>query len=256
MKSKLFLMLILPAMVLMSRVSRASQDPDSLITRANLLYANEMYEDAAALYQQVADSGLAAPELFYNLGNAYFKSHDIAHAILNYERALLLDPSNDDIQYNLELARTYVTDKIDVLPGFFLVEWYHWFLKQFSPDGWARFALVTFLIALFLLSLYLYSKKIVLRRTGFISGIIVLAVALLSLLFAMKSRKIMTAHDHAIVVAPSVSVKSAPDESGTVLFVLHEGTKVALDDALDSWYEIRLSDGSKGWLMKDTVEKI
>ncbi|NOY38557.1 MAG: tetratricopeptide repeat protein [Chlorobi bacterium] len=233
-----------------------AEAPDSLIVRANLFYANKMYEDAAALYQQVADSGLVASDLYYNLGNAYFKSHDIAHAILNYERALLLDPGNEDIRFNLELARTYVTDKIDVLPSFFLVQWYHWFLERFSTDTWAKISLAAFVIALFLLSLFLYGHRIALRRSGFISGIIILAFSLLALFFALESRKMLTAHDHAIVVQPSVTVTSAPDESGTVLFVIHEGTKVKVDESLDNWYEIRLSDGSKGWLIKKAVEII
>lgn len=243
------------ALVLQPVVARA-WDADSLINRANLLYANEMYEDAARLYQQVKDSGYVAPELYYNLGNAYFKSHDIAHAILNYERALLLDPGNEDAKYNLDLAQTYVTDKIEVLPGFFLVQWYHWFLDRFTPDGWAWIALITFVIALFSLSLYLYSSRLSWRRTGLASGVVILLMALLSLSFALKSRKIMTAHDAAIVVVPSVSVKSAPDVSGTVLFVIHEGTKVRLEDRLEGWYEITLTDGSKGWLEQKNVEVI
>ena len=127
-----------------------------------------MYEQAAELYQQVIDAGLVAPELYYNLGNAYFKQHNIPMAILNYERALQLDPGNEDIKYNLELARTYVSDKIETLPRFFLVEWYHWFLERMSSDGWARFSVIAFMVGLLLLTLFVFSKRFIWRKTGYL----------------------------------------------------------------------------------------
>ena len=230
--------------------------PDSLITRANLFYANQMYEQAAELYQQVIDAGLVAPELYYNLGNAYFKQHNIPMAILNYERALQLDPGNEDIKYNLELARTYVSDKIETLPRFFLVEWYHWFLERMSSDGWARFSVIAFMVGLLLLTLFVFSKRFIWRKTGFILGIIVLFFSLLSFFFAWQSRRIMNAHDYAIVMQPAVTVKSSPDSNGTDLFVIHAGTKVGVVESQDHWTEIRLDDGSKGWLPAETITKL
>ena len=237
--------------------SYGKTDPlDSLITRANLYYANGMYENAAKLYQQVADSGYAAAELYYNLGNAYFKVHDIPHAILYYERARLLDPGNEDIRYNLTLARTYVTDKTEVLPEFFLVAWYHWFLERLSADGWALISMITFFLGLVFLTLYVFAHKGGLKRTGFITGAVLLVLAAFSFLFAWQSRNILTAHDHAIVMHPAVTVKSSPGEEGTDLFVIHEGLKVAVEDSVDHWTEIRLPDGSKGWLPDETITKI
>jgi len=240
----------------MRTTSLYALDPDSLITRANLYYANQMYEQAAELYQQTVDSGYSAPELYYNLGNAFFKEHNIPMAILNYERARLLDPGNEDIRYNLEMARTYVTDKIKILPQFFLIQWYHWFLERMSADGWAWISMITFVIALILLSLFLFSKRMGLRKTGFTGGLVVLFISLISFTFAWQSRKILTAHDHAIVMSPAVTVKSSPDKNGTDLFVIHEGTKVKVEEAADNWTEIRLDDGSKGWLPDDAITKI
>jgi tetratricopeptide (TPR) repeat protein len=236
--------------------TRAGVSPDSLITRANLYYANGMYEDAARLYQRVADTGYVAAALYYNLGNAYFKAHDIPHAILYYERARLLDPGNEDINYNLKLARTYVTDKIDVLPRFFMVEWYHWFLDRLPADGWALFSMISFVLSLAFLSLYVFSVRERLKKTGFVTGVIVLFFSALSFLFAWQSKKILTAHDHAIVMSPAVTVKSSPGEEGTDLFVIHEGMKVAVEDSVDHWTEIRLEDGSKGWLPEEAINKI
>ncbi len=229
---------------------------DSLITRANLFYANQMYEQAAEGYQQVVDSGYVASELYYNLGNAYFKEHNIPRAILNYERAHLLNPGNEDIRYNLKLARTHVSDKINVLPKFFLVQWYHRFLERLSSDGWAWVSMIGFILGLILLSLFVFSKRLALRKAGFVSGVIILFFSLLSFLFAWQSREILMAHDHAIVMSPAVTVKSSPDEKGTDLFVIHEGTKVAVKELVDHWTEIRLDDGSKGWLPDDAITKI
>ncbi len=234
----------------------ATFSPDSLITRANLYYANGMYEDAIRLYRQVVDSGYAAAELYYNLGNAYFKAHDIPHAILYYERARLLDPGNEDIKYNLELARTYVTDKVDVLPQFFLVAWYHWFLDRLPADGWAILSMIFFFFGLLFLSLYLLARKEGLKRTGFITGVVTLILSAVLFLFAWQSHTMLTAHDHAIVMEPSVTVKSSPGEEGTDLFVIHEGMKVKVVDTLDQWTEIRLEDGSKGWLPNEAITKI
>ncbi len=229
---------------------------DSLIIRANLFYANQMYEQAAELYQQVVDTGLVAPELYYNLGNAYFKQHNIPMAILNYERALLLDPGNEDIKYNLELARTFVQDKIEVLPRFFLVEWYRWFLERMSSDGWARFSMIAFVVGLFFLSLFIFGKRLAVRKTGFTVGIVVLFFSVLSFFFAWQSSRILTAHDHAIVMQPAVTVKSSPDDNGTDLFVIHEGTRVGVIESAGDWTEIRLDDGSKGWLPSEAITKI
>jgi tetratricopeptide (TPR) repeat protein len=255
-RGKRVVIIILMAMFLMPQAESLGVSPDSLITRANLYYANGMYEDAARLYQQVADTGYAAAELYYNLGNAYFKAHDIPRAILYYERAHLLDPGNEDINYNLDLARTYVTDKIDVLPRFFLVAWYHWFLDRLPADGWALFSMITFFLGLLFLSLYVVAARKSLKKTGFIAGVVILAFSALSFLFAWQSRNILTAHDHAIVMSPAVTVKSSPGEDGTDLFVIHEGMKVAVEDSLDHWTEIRLEDGSKGWLPEEAITKI
>ncbi len=249
-------MIMIAGMMLLPYANAKTDAPDSLITRANLYYANGMYENAAKLYQQVADSGYAAAELFYNLGNAYFKVHDIPHAILYYERAHLLDPGNEDISYNLDLARTYVTDKTDVLPEFFLVAWYHWFLERLPADGWAVLSMITFFLGLVLLTLYVFSQKKGLKKTGFTTGMVMLFFAALSFLFAWQSKHILTAHDHAIVMSPAVTVKSSPGEEGTDLFVIHEGLKVAVEDSVDHWTEIRLQDGSKGWLPDETITKI
>jgi len=250
------LIMIMSGLINLSSVAGQTTAPDSLLTRANLYYANGMYEDAARLYQQVADTGYAAAELYYNLGNAYFKAHDIPRAILYYERARLLDPGNEDINYNLDLARTYVTDKIDVLPRFFLVAWYHWFLDRLPADGWALFSMITFFLGLLFLSLYVVAARKSLKKTGFIAGVVILAFSALSFLFAWQSRNILTAHDHAIVMSPAVTVKSSPGEDGTDLFVIHEGMKVAVEDSLDHWTEIRLEDGSKGWLPEEAITKI
>jgi hypothetical protein len=253
---KRILVMIFMAMGFLAYAPAQTAGPDSVLTRANLYYANGMYEDAAKLYQQVADSGYASAELFYNLGNAYFKAHDIPHAILYYERAHLLDPGNEDINYNLNLARTYVTDKIDVLPEFFLVAWYHWFLDRLPPDGWALFSMITFFLGLVFLSLYMFTARKTLKKTGFIGGVVILAFSVLSFVFAWQSRDILTAHDHAVVMSPAVTVKSSPGEEGTDLFVIHEGMKVAVEDSVDNWTEIRLGDGSKGWLPDEDITKI
>ena len=233
-----------------------SQDIDSLYTRGNQLYYDGCFEEAVQTWEELTNSGYIAATIYYNLGNAYFKSNKIAPAILNYERAKILDPHNKDINYNLELARTYVIDKIDELTEVFYLRWYKSIVQRFPANTWAIITIITFVIFLVFFSVYLYAKRYFSKKITFWISILFLLIWLCVFAFSRSGNKLVANHNKAIVFNPSVTVLSSPDESGTELFLIHEGTKVAIVDELNEWTEILMSSGTKGWLLSSSIEKI
>ena len=234
----------------------SSQDIGSLNAKGSQLYSDANYEEAIQTWEEIIESGYEASTIYYNLGNAYFKSNKIAPAILNYERAKILAPHNKDINYNLELARTYVIDKIDELPEVFYLRWYNNIVQMFASNTWAIITIIAFVIFLVLFSAFLYAKNYSFKKAAFWVSIIFLVIWLCAFAFSWSGNKLVTDHNKAIVFSPSVTVLSSPDRSGTELFVIHEGTKVTVIDELNEWTEILLSSGTKGWLLSSSIEKI
>jgi tetratricopeptide (TPR) repeat protein len=253
MQLKKALIFILPFIILFQG---SSQEIESLIAKGNQLYSDGNYEEAVQTWEELTESGYEAALIYYNMGNAYFKSNKIAPAILNYEKAKILAPHNKDINYNLELARTYVVDKIDELPEVFYLRWYRNIVQRFSSNTWAIITIITFVIFLVLFSTYLYAKSYSSKKTAFWFGTLFMLIWICAFAFSWSANKLVTDHNKAIIFSPSVTVLSSPDRSGTKLFVLHEGTKVTVIDELNEWTEILLSSGTKGWLLSSSIEKI
>ncbi len=253
--TKRYVLVFLMVGVLMSLQAGARQ-VHPLVDSANQQYQNGHYHQAIELYSQVLAAGKEAPGIYYNLANAYYKSNQLAPAILNYERARLRDPGNEDIRHNLKLARQQITDRIEKIPEFFLTRWFRQFINLFSSDQWAYISMATFLAFLLLFSLYLYAGRLALKKGAFWSSILTLAIAVSSFAFSLQQKQDIVRSQEAIVFDAKVTVRSSPDESGTELFVIHEGTKVYIEDRVSEWYEIELTDGSQGWLKRQSVEPI
>lgn len=224
--------------------------------QAEQLYSEGKYNEAAEAYQKILDEGVESAELYYNIGNCFYKMGENTRAILYYERALLLDPSDGMARYNLEMAQKAVVDKIEVLPELFLVRWYKAVETNFSADQWGYISVGLFLIFLVMAALFFYSPSVGVKKTGFVVGLIVFFLTIGSIFFAYKQDKRVSQREYAIVMTPSVTVKGAPDNSGTSLFLIHEGLKVRVIGELGEWYNIRLADGNEGWVAKSDIEKI
>ncbi|MDE5421477.1 tetratricopeptide repeat protein [Ancylomarina sp. DW003] len=233
-----------------------AQSQSNLIQEANEYYQKGEFEIAIEEYEAVLETRVEAPEIYFNLANAYYKTGKIAPAILNYERALLLSPEDEDIKYNLELAQKHVVDKLEVLPEFFVSSWVSGLWNSLSANAWSYLSIGFFFLFLALMSLYLYSKLNRIKKLGFFLSILCLLSSLVFYNFASKMNKQLTLREYAIIFNPSVTVKGSPDDSGTQLFLLHEGTKVKVIEELGDWYNIKLSDGNQGWLLKDEIEVI
>ena len=221
---------------------------DATKAEGDSAYMKNDYASAIQIYEALLNRGEAA-DIYYNLGNSYYKAGDIAKAILNYERALLLQPGNGDIRANLEIARSKTVDKVEPVPEIFFVSWTKSLINSMSVDSWAVCGVVCFILLIVSLYLFIFSKQIVLKKAGFISGIVFLAVTILANVFANQQKDELTNRNSAIVINPSVTVRSTPSESGTSLFILHEGHKVGVKDgSMKDWKEIRLEDGKVGWV--------
>ncbi|MDR1005024.1 MAG: tetratricopeptide repeat protein [Prevotellaceae bacterium] len=234
----------------------APQQYDELKAAGDSAYMHNDYAAAIERYEALLKEG-ESPVLYYNLGNSYYKSDDIARAVLNYERALLLAPGNADIRANLEIARAKTVDKVMPVPRIFFVAWTMSLINMLGADQWGRVAVVAFFLLLASFCLYLLAKQVRWKKAGFIVMIACLVVTLLGNLFAFQQKRKLTERNDAIVLTPSATVRSTPSESGTSLFVLHEGRKVEVKDrTMRNWWEIRLEDGKVGWLPAESIEII
>lgn len=231
-------------------------EPQNLIKEGNELYKKGMYSQAASKYQAVVDSGFVSGDLFYNLGNAYYKAKDNKSAILYYEKARLLTPQDKELNYNLNLAKSKTIDKIETIPDLFLTEWIRSFRDALAVDTWAAFSIVFFIAGLAGLLVYYFVGKINIRKISFWSGTILLTSALITYLFAESAHNSQIKQRTAIVFVKAVTVKSTPSETGTNLFILHEGTKVKVIDKVDIWQKIKIPDGNQGWVKENDIARI
>ena len=183
--------------------------------------------------------------------------NNIAKAVLNYERALLLNPGNSDIRFILELARSKTVDKVTPPSKMFFVTWTQSLINTMSEKAWAHTGIIMFILMILALSLFIFGKRVVLKKIGFISAIFFFLVTILANIFASEQKSELINHDNAIIMAPSVTVKSTPNQSGTDLFILHEGRKVIIkDNTMKEWKEIKLEDGNVGWVPTNVIEII
>lgn len=233
------------------RAQLTSVSYDNWFEDGNAAYNEENYEQALTFYNSIVESGMESADLYYNLGNTYYKMKDYPKSILYYEKALKLDPSNEDIRTNLEIANLAIVDKINPIPQSFIERWWNSLGSAFSANGWAWISIVSFALLLLCLFLFLMSRRMGLRKTGFFVGMLTIICLGLSLFFALTRQKDMRIQDEAIIMTPTALVKSSPSENSVDLFVLHEGSKVRVMDGANGWNKIKIADGSVGWLQAE-----
>lgn len=222
---------------------------------ADSLYDAGRYEAAAQIYQSLLKKCDNA-YLYYNLGNCFYRLHNINHAILNYERAVIRDPGNKDMRFNLTLARTKTADRLDDTDDFFIVYWARSVVNAHGADGWGRAAIVMFCVLLLSALGFLFLRPLRWRKVSFGAGITACVCVLLFNAFAYIQKKQRFDTSHAIVMT-AIQVRSTPATSGNLLFMLHDGTKVAITDAsMKLWCKISLPDGRTGWVERSKIEQI
>lgn len=230
--------------------------PEKFLKKAADFYSQGRFKAAAELYEQVLAKYGTSEKLYYNLGNAYYKSNELAPAILNYERALRLNPVDRDARFNLEMCQGRIDDKINPIGGFIINRWFKSVRNTFVSNAWGVISIVFFLLFIACLFAYFFARVSWLKKTGFFAGILFIGVSVLSLIYSGEQRNSIVHPDKAILFTPTVTVKSSPDISGTDLFILHEGSKVTILSILGSWSEIELEDGNIGWLESNNLQMI
>ncbi|MDR1644345.1 MAG: tetratricopeptide repeat protein [Tannerellaceae bacterium] len=246
---RIFLLLCLQGIVCASA-------QEEVLKEAEKSYTQEKYIEAIEQYKEILTTYGESAEVYYNLGNAYYKANKIAPAILCYERASLMDPGDTDIRFNMEMAKQRTIDKIEPVGNFFLLKWFDLIQNMGAVDSWAKIGLVNFLLFIGCLFLFFFSRWVRMRKIGFYMGLLFLICVIITNIFAKNQKRELISHTHAIVFSPTVTVKSSPNQSGTDLFILHEGTKVLIKSTLGEWNEIELEDGNVGWMPGKDIELI
>lgn len=231
-------------------------DNMTLWEAGNQAYIDGDFEAAVAAYHSIENRGYSSARLYYNMGNAYYKQGQIGRAILYYNRALVLAPSMDDAQYNLEIAEAQTKDKIAVVPEFFLNRWMRTLRSSISCSAWSIMSVLFFGVVLLFVLIFLLGSRIRVRKAGFYGAVVALLLFVVVTLFGISARNTIIDRPGAIVMSSAISVKSSPDRAATDLFVLHEGTKVEISSEIDGWCEVTIADGKKGWTESGHLERI
>lgn len=223
---------------------------------ADRAYNQKQYHQAIKSYESLLRSG-GSVDLYYNLGNAYYRTGNISRAIINYERALLLDQGDEDVRHNLKIANGKTVDKIVPRSRVFFVEWYNSLKNCIGIDKWINLGFISLALIFVFAVFYLFPKRVLIQKIGFFGSLFFAVIFLFSTLFAYEQNRKLVSHSEAVIVSPIVLIKKSPSSGGMDLFILHEGAKVEiLDGVLMDWKEIRLPDGRKGWVESSHIERI
>ena len=232
------------------------QSPSVVFENANTAYNNAKYEKAVSLYKEILDQGEQSAALYYNLANCYYRLNNVGESVFYYEKAQLLNPNDQDTKVNAAFAQNMAIDAVELLPQTQLTHMKNSFFNSFSTEGWAILAVVlAWLFALFI-GLYLWNKAPFLKRTFFILAILssLLLVSSISISFMKSSTKESTIYG--ILFSEKIDVWAEPNSRSEVLFLLHEGTKVQLLDALQEWQKIKIANGSEGWIKGGVIRSL
>lgn len=224
-----------------------------IFQQANQAYRSEKYQEAADLYRKILSQGYESAELYFNLGNCFYRLGEIGRSVLYYEKARRLNPHDPDIRYNLELANLKVMDRIEMPPRFFLFDWWDAVKTYYSVPQLTRLLIIIFALTILFLIAWLYLKRDRVRRLMLSASLLLGLVTIFCAYILVIRIREQKEHREAIVLSPSVTVLSAPDENSTDMFILHEGVKVHLDEQRDVWVKISLPDGKTGWMKSDVL---
>ncbi len=226
------------------------------LQKGNAYYAKARYKEALTTYQQILDEGYQSAALYFNMGNASYKSDDIPAALLYFEKAHKLAPGDEDINYNIRFANLKTVDKIDEAPEFFLANWWKAFILSFSVGTLTVLSLILVMLASVALIIYLFANSVSVKKSSFYASIVLFLLGVLTIFMTGMQISYFDNHRQAIIFSSSVTIKSGPVEKSGSLFVLHDGTKVNILENNNGWMKIRLDNGNEGWIKAADVKEI
>ena len=243
-------------LLVLSLCTSMAQTVDSLFVQANKLYQQEKYTEALGMYKQIEEQGIVSSELYYNLGNVYYKSNQVAPSIYYYEKALKLNPNDSDALFNLEFANRMTLDNIEPLPKSLGDKYRENIVLGTSYNTWATLAVVFAILFAILFLLYHFSRYTQKKRFFFVSSSICAILVFFAVALAYQNKTLIDKMQYAIVFAANVNVKNAPTQNSDINFQLHEGTKVQILETLDNWKKITIADGKIGWMNESDLKEL
>lgn len=253
-----FIIFILPIILLAPNSLSAANSPEADFAKGNELYSQGNFAAAIESYEGVRSQGMHSWSLYYNLGNAYYRQQEFGNAILNYKKALKLNPGNKEIKQNLDLAESKTEDQIKPIPELFLRVWWHNIVSLCSPTGWLIWSIISlalFVVAFAIGKLRIWPHPAVLRG-GLIMALLSLVLLTLFLTCFKSAQHHITSANEAIVTQPFTMVMSSPEHNSVEKMTLHEGTTVTIQETVGDWYKIQIADGNSGWLHRNDITPV
>jgi len=232
-----------------------SQSED-LFKEANSAYQNGNYEEAVSKYEAILENEETSAELYFNLGNAHYKMNHVAPSIYYYEKALQLDPADEDIKNNIAFARNMAIDDVEKIEQTGFSKWFNNFISTFSYTIWAVMAILFSVFFVILFLLYYYANKPIYKRVFFAGAIIGIICCVVSVTFAFQQQSYIQDNQYAIIFAEELEVRDEPNLRGEASFELHEGTKAKVLENFQEWSRIELSNGAQGWVISDEIKRL
>lgn len=229
---------------------------ETLFTEANQAYADENYEVAVSKYEKILDDGYSSKAVYFNLGNSHYKLNNVGPSIYYYEKALMLDPSDEDTQNNITYSRQMTIDAIDTVPKTGVSKLVNNIIGKLSVSGWAWLAVVASITFVVLMLLYYFASASLKKRLFFIFGSLSVIIAIVAIVFAFQQQDVMENQEYGIIFPEEVTVRAEPNPRAEQLFLLHEGTKARILYDFDDWRKIELADGKQGWMLKAEIKAL
>lgn len=229
---------------------------ENLFDEANSAYQEGNYEEAVSKYEEILDNGEASAELYYNLGNSYYKLNKVAPSIYYYEKALQLKPGDEDIQNNIEFARNMAIDDIEEVEQTGIGQWINGLISVFSFSTWAVLGILFSVFFVILFLFYYFSHTPLYKRILFGSAIASIILCIVSVIFAFQQQSYIEDNQYAIIFSEEAEVRDEPNLRGDSSFELHEGTKARVLEDFQQWSRIELANGAQGWVQSDNLRKL
>jgi len=234
----------------------SAQDLETIMKNGNQFYQNKQYNDAITSYESIVKQGYISGDLFYNLGNSYFKIGHLGKAILFYEKALTISPSNEDAAYNLKIANSRTVDKIEEIPTLFFIHWWNILLSQFTSTTWQIIIFIFYVLLLLSIGVFFLIRNLQFQKFSLFFGTLNIFVLIISIILFISSINREVTNNNGILLQSVISAKISPDIQANDAFVIHEGIKFVIEDKVGNWSKIKLSDGKVGWLPNQSFEEI
>ena len=233
-----------------------AQDLETLMKTGNNFYQNKQYQEAIENYESILQQGYVSGDLYYNLGNSYFRIGAIGNAILFYERALKISPSHEDAAYNLRIANARTVDKIQEITPLFFIKWWNILLSTFTSTGWQTIIFIFYILLLTCIAVYFLVRNLQTQKFAFIFGSLNIVALLIALILFFSSLERESSNDYGILLKSVATAKISPDAQSNDAFVIHEGIKFRIEDQVKNWVKIKLADGKVGWLTENSFDLI